>query len=227
MLSVVARCEGGMRTGDLHLWDWTMIDRLHFARVHDPASKTEAPQVLAIPFGARPLSPGLVGARGASPRLAPSFPFASASAPASARARSNSYAKRLRRALFQAGVVRLPPVEVPATKSGTRTDLARRARGPSSLPTPSIRSTSRRRRRCRSTSTASDVRSTRASPRRTSTCRRPCAWRVTPIRRRTCGTSCRPLRWAGFPRRRCLSSRLRWLESSRSVTIRRGPDQEP
>jgi hypothetical protein len=29
LLSLVARCEGGMRIGDLHKWDWTMIDRVH------------------------------------------------------------------------------------------------------------------------------------------------------------------------------------------------------
>src|ERR1700761_1441194 len=31
MLSLVARCEGGMRTGDLNRWDWMQIDRMHFA----------------------------------------------------------------------------------------------------------------------------------------------------------------------------------------------------
>ncbi len=31
MMALVARCEGGMRTGDLHKWDWSMIDRVAFA----------------------------------------------------------------------------------------------------------------------------------------------------------------------------------------------------
>jgi hypothetical protein len=48
----------------------------------------------------------------------------------------NSYAERLRRELFRAGVFRLPPVEVPATKSGTRTDLGQRAEGTKLAPNP-------------------------------------------------------------------------------------------
>ena len=47
-----------------------------------------------------------------------------------------SYAKRLRRGLLRAGVLRLPPVEVPATRSGTRTDLGQRAEGTKIAPNP-------------------------------------------------------------------------------------------
>ena len=49
MLSLVARCEGGMRTGDLHKWDWAMIDRVRFAQCTIPRAKTGTPQVLEIP----------------------------------------------------------------------------------------------------------------------------------------------------------------------------------
>jgi len=49
MLSLVARCEGGMRTGDLHKWDWSMIDRVHFAECLIPRAKTRTPQRLSIP----------------------------------------------------------------------------------------------------------------------------------------------------------------------------------
>ena len=49
MLSLVARCEGGMRTGDLHKWDWTMLDRVYSQQCTIPRSKTSVPQVLAIP----------------------------------------------------------------------------------------------------------------------------------------------------------------------------------
>jgi integrase len=42
MLSIVARCEGGMRTADLHRWDWTMIDRVRFAECVVPRAKTES-----------------------------------------------------------------------------------------------------------------------------------------------------------------------------------------
>ena len=36
-----------MRTGDLHSWDWTMIDRVHFEQCTIPRAKTGTPQVLA------------------------------------------------------------------------------------------------------------------------------------------------------------------------------------
>jgi integrase len=49
MLSLVARCEGGMRTGDLNAWDWSMIDRVDFAECFVPRAKTKTPQRLAIP----------------------------------------------------------------------------------------------------------------------------------------------------------------------------------
>src|SRR5256885_1851981 len=54
VLSIVARCEGGMRTGDLNKWDWTMIDREHFAECFVPRSKTGRPQALAVPDVLRP-----------------------------------------------------------------------------------------------------------------------------------------------------------------------------
>ena len=135
MLSVVARCEGGMRTGDLHLWDWTMIDRLHFAQCTIPRSKTEAPQVLAIPSVLAPFL-RVWWEREGQPQGGPVFPVRVGKRAGKRKSPENSYAKRLRRSLFQAGVVRLPPVEVPATKSGTRTDLARRAEGTKLAPNP-------------------------------------------------------------------------------------------
>src|SRR5580658_3581393 len=48
MMSLVARCEGGMRTSDL-LWDWAQIDRESFAECTVPRAKTLTPQVLTIP----------------------------------------------------------------------------------------------------------------------------------------------------------------------------------
>jgi integrase len=43
MLSLVARCEGGMRTGDLHHWDWTMIDRDGFEQCTIVERREEPP----------------------------------------------------------------------------------------------------------------------------------------------------------------------------------------
>lgn len=49
MLSLVARCEGGMRTRDCTAWNWTMIDREHFASCIVPRTKMGKPQRLDIP----------------------------------------------------------------------------------------------------------------------------------------------------------------------------------
>jgi hypothetical protein len=49
----------------------------------------------------------------------------------------NSYAKRLRRELFRAGVVRLTPIEVPAIPRGWRRDLGRAPSGTKLAPHPS------------------------------------------------------------------------------------------
>jgi integrase len=135
MLSLVARCEGGMRTGDLHKWDWTMIDRLHFEQCTIPRSKSGAPQVLAIPPA---LAPFLRAwwERADEPESGPVFPARAGKRVGQQKRPENSYAKRLRNALFRAGIVRMPPVEVPATKPGQRTDLSKRVEGTKPAPNP-------------------------------------------------------------------------------------------
>ncbi len=124
MLSLVARCEGGMRTGDLHKWDWTMIDRVQFAECIIPRSKTSKPQALAIPDV---LAPFLRAwwERAGKPESGPVFPARIGKRAGQAKRPSNSYADRLRRDLFRARVYRMAPVEVPATTKGQRTDLGK------------------------------------------------------------------------------------------------------
>ena len=128
MLSLVSRCEGGMRTGDLHKWDWTMIDCVGFAECFIPRSKTATPQRLAIP---PVLAPFLRGwwERAGKPNAGPVFPTLTGKRAGLAKRPENSYARRLRRGLLLAGVVRVPPIQVPARKAGTRTDLGCRAEG--------------------------------------------------------------------------------------------------
>jgi integrase len=48
----------------------------------------------------------------------------------------NSYAKRPRDPLFGDGIVRMPPIELPATKPGQRTDLGKRVEGTKPAPNP-------------------------------------------------------------------------------------------
>ncbi len=135
MLSLVARCEGGMRTGDLHQWDWAMIDRVHFVECFIPRAKTRKPQPLAIPDA---LAPFLRGwwERAGKPESGPVFPARAGKRAGQAKRPANSYADRLRRDLFRAGVYRLPPVQVPATRPGQRTDLGKLGEGTKLAPNP-------------------------------------------------------------------------------------------
>jgi integrase len=135
MLSLVARCEGGMRTNDLHVWDWTMIDRVAFAECIIPRAKTRTPQRLSIPDV---LSPFVRAwwERAGKPESGPVFPVTRGKRAGEVKSPSNSYAKRLRRDLFRAGVYRAAPVEVPSPKPGQRTDLGKATEGTKLAPNP-------------------------------------------------------------------------------------------
>jgi len=136
MLSLVARCEGGMRTGDLNRWDWSMIDRVHFAECFIPRAKTRKPQALAVPPTLSPFLRSWWEGAG-KPESGPVFPARAGKRAGGFRAPSgHSYARRLRDALFRAGVWRMTPVEVAATKPGMRTDLGKRAAGTKLAPNP-------------------------------------------------------------------------------------------
>jgi integrase len=136
MASVVARCEGGMRTGDLLQWDWSMIDRPEFAECTVPRSKTGTPQKLAIPAV---LAPFLRAwwERAGCPESGAVFPARRGqNAGGFKRKKGYTFASRLRTALFRAGIRRLAPVEVPNTSPGTRSDLGRLAPGTKLAPNP-------------------------------------------------------------------------------------------
>ena len=49
LLALVARIEGGMRTSDLHAWDWSMINRVHFETCTIYRSKTDDIQCSDLP----------------------------------------------------------------------------------------------------------------------------------------------------------------------------------
>ena len=120
MASLVARCEGGMRTGDLLRWDWAQIDRESFAECTVPRAKTCTPQVLAIP---EMLAPFLRAwwEQHERPSSGPVFPGRRGPRAGGFRsARGASYAEPLRRDLFRAGVVRLPPVKDQTDPNGER-----------------------------------------------------------------------------------------------------------
>ncbi len=135
MLSLVARCEGGMRTSDLHAWDWTHLDLVAFGSCTIPRSKTAAPEMLDVPEMLRPFLRAW-WERAGKPIAGPVFPVRKGERAGERKARANSYAKRLRRDMFRAGVVRLPPIEVPLRRQGQRTDLGKRAAGTMLAPNP-------------------------------------------------------------------------------------------
>jgi integrase len=106
MLSLTARCEGGMRTRDCTAWDWTDIDRKDFAWCVVPRTKTGKPQKLEIPEVLRgPLRAWW--AKQGSPTSGPVFPVTRGKRKGEARlTRGVSFAGRLRCALMLAGVKR-------------------------------------------------------------------------------------------------------------------------
>ncbi len=111
MLALVARCEGGMRSGDLKRWDWAQIDRVHFAECTVPRAKTGTPpRRLGIPDL---LAPFLRAwwERAGTPESGPVFPGRRGKRAGGFRAaRGPGFARQLRRDLFRAGVVRAAPV---------------------------------------------------------------------------------------------------------------------
>ncbi len=106
IISLVARTEGGMRTGDINAWDWSMIDRVHFEQCVIPRAKTGAPQMLEIPEVLRSILQDWWTSKGC-PEAGPVFPVRTGPARGGfKRRRGMSYALRLRRGLLRAGVKR-------------------------------------------------------------------------------------------------------------------------
>ena len=122
MMAIAARILGGMRTSDVNRWDWAMFDRVHFERVIIPRQKTKrsrAPQELEVPPSLRPLLRARWKAHG-KPETGPVFPVQVGPRAGEFRAtRGISYAKRLRRELLRAGIIRhhcTRPADAPTRK---------------------------------------------------------------------------------------------------------------
>lgn len=112
------------------------VDRETFALCAVPRAKTGRPQILEIP---RALAPYLRAwwERAGKPSSGPVFPSRRGKRAGAFRSpRGQSFASRLRRELFRARIHRRPPIEVPATKAGVRTDLGGRAEGTQLAPNP-------------------------------------------------------------------------------------------
>ena len=106
MMSLVARVEGGMRSGDVTRWDWSQIDRGTFAACVIPRAKTGEPQPLEVPDVLRPFLREWWIAAG-RPSVGPVFPVTKGKRKGESRKpRGVSFAARLRRGLLAAGVTR-------------------------------------------------------------------------------------------------------------------------
>jgi integrase len=107
LLTIVSRCEAGMRTGELNRWDWSNIDRVDFAVCDIFRSKTRDWQEgIEIPAVLRPWLRAWWEAKG-KPASGPVFPARRGANKGGFKVtRGISYAHRLRAALRKAGIDR-------------------------------------------------------------------------------------------------------------------------
>ena len=106
LMSLVARVEGGMRTGDINRWDWMHITTTDFATCIVLRSKTDEPQVLEIPEVLRERLRARWETAG-RPSMGPVFPAQRGANKGGFRvSRGISFAARLRRDLRKAGLGR-------------------------------------------------------------------------------------------------------------------------
>jgi hypothetical protein len=48
-MALTSRAFGGMRTSDLHAWDWEHVDTVSWRNAHVPRPKTKSRDRLALP----------------------------------------------------------------------------------------------------------------------------------------------------------------------------------
>lgn len=108
-IAVCARVLGGLRTAEVNRWDWSMVDRVHFAEVKVQRAKakrghTGKVQPFIVPEPMRPVLRAWHERHGA-PEAGPVFPVTKGARKGETRKeRGTSYASRLRRELWRAGI---------------------------------------------------------------------------------------------------------------------------
>ena len=104
VMCVIARCVGGMRTSDLHAWDWAHIDTQNWKEARIPRPKTKTFSQLILPEVAIPTLRDWWDYC-EKPTAGPVFPIQQGAQAGKRRGRI-SHASRLRAALWSAGVRR-------------------------------------------------------------------------------------------------------------------------
>lgn len=116
LLALVARCFGGMRTSDLHAWDWKHVDTHNWIDAHVPRPKTKTKDRLGLPAL---ITPDLQAWWKAAGCPAKGLVFPKWRTAAGGQRTNTSHAKRLRKALWEAGVRRGPTIETCALQTDT------------------------------------------------------------------------------------------------------------
>ncbi len=105
VMALTSRTLGGMRTSDLHAWDWSHVDTLTWADAHIPRPKTKSCDRIALPGQLVPVLQAWRESHGRSVS-GPVFPVRRGPRAGERKRGKISYAASLRDALWRAGVVR-------------------------------------------------------------------------------------------------------------------------
>lgn len=111
MLGLTSRCLGGMRSSDLHDWDWRHVDTTSWESAFVPRRKTGKVEAGSARHALPPILVEPLKAwwqKSKRPLEGPVFPVRKGPT-AGGQKRKTSYAKALRRALWDAGIVRPLP----------------------------------------------------------------------------------------------------------------------
>jgi integrase len=110
VMALTSRTFGGMRTSDLHAWDWSHVDTVNWADAHVPRPKTKTSDRIGLPEVLVPeLQAWWQAAEPAKPKSGAVFPVQKGKRAGKKKQGKISYAKALRRALWEAGIVRPLP----------------------------------------------------------------------------------------------------------------------
>lgn len=121
-MALVSRTLGSARTSDLHAWDWTHVDTVHWLDAHVPRPKTKSGDRMVLPDVLVPVLRAWWDSHG-RPLSGPVFPCRRGSRAGERKGKGISHASALRDALMAAGIVRPAPGFEQATTDTERRKL--------------------------------------------------------------------------------------------------------